>query len=121
MDQRVAALFDREHIFLRALLPFSACRVTAARLYEEKGISPQSVIVFLIPYYVKAPDNFSAYAASEDYHLYAKMLSERLLSALSSLYPRHRFMTFADHSPIDERHAAVIAKWSDLQFRTGRK
>ena len=108
MKKSLKALFEEEHITHAALLPFSLCRVTHARLYERASLVAQSVIVFLIPYFVDTPDNFSAYAASEDYHLYVKELSARLLPRMEELFPGHRFLCYADHSPIDERHAAVI-------------
>ena len=109
VNASVAELFSAEGIRRVALLPFSACRVTNARLYEREGTPPRSVIVFLIPYFSVAPDNFSAYAAAEDYHFYAEGLYARLLRALKEQYPRGRFLGFADHSPIDERDAAVRA------------
>ncbi len=103
------ALFEEEHISLVASVPFSECRVTNARLYEDKHFVPKSAIVFLIPYFSVQPDNFSAYAAAEDYHFYAKELYARMSVRLQHLYPDGAFLCFADHSPIDEVAAAVRA------------
>lgn len=105
----LAALFKEEHIDCVASLPFSSCRITNARLYEKKGFAPQSVLVFLIPYFSVMPSNFSAYAAAEDYHAYAVALYERMHDKLTALYPEGDFLGFADHSPIDERDAAIRA------------
>ena len=108
MNESISLLFGEEKIDSFALLPFSACRVTRPYLYEKEGLVPQSAILFLMPYYTLTPENFSAYAAPRDYHLYIKALGKRLLARLEALYPKHRFFIFADHSPIDERHAAVL-------------
>jgi epoxyqueuosine reductase len=108
MRAEIKEIFHNEHISDLALLPFSACRVTLPRLYEDAGLSPLSVILFLMPYYVDAPTNFSAYAAAEDYHFFVKELSSRVLPRLKALYPEYRFLCFADHAPIDERHAALL-------------
>jgi len=106
--ETVKDIFAKEHIDSIALLPFSACRVTLPRLLEELSFVPKSVILFLMPYYVDTPKNFSAYAASEDYHFFVKELKDRLLPCLSDAFPSRSFAIFADHSPIDERHAAVL-------------
>ena len=109
VNEKIKALFFEEHITSVALLPFYECRVTNARLYERKGFVPQSVLVFLIPYYSVEPDNFSAYAAGEDYHFYAKELCARMHTRLKEAFPEGDFLGFADHSPIDERDAAIRA------------
>ena len=109
VNEKIKALFEEEHILRVSVLPLSACRVTNARLYEQKGFLPQSVLVFLIPYFSVAPDNFSAYAAAEDYHFYAKELYARMHTRLKEAFPEGDFLGFADHSPIDERDAAIRA------------
>lgn len=109
IKEELKALFGEEHITSVAHLPFSLCRVTNARLYEKHNFHPQSVILFLIPYFAAEPDNFSAYAAAEDYHFYAEELYARMTERLRALYPTGDFLGFADHSPIDERDAAIRA------------
>ena len=109
INEKAKALFGEEHITQIATLPFSLCRVTNAHLYEKHGFQPESVLVFLIPYYAVTPDNFSAYAAAEDYHFYAKGLFERLKQSLKQAFPDGDFFGFSDHSPIDERDAAIRA------------
>lgn len=110
LQKEFAALFAAEGIADTAALPLSECHVTLARLYEAvPGFAPQSVILFLMPYYAGTPENFSAYAAAEDYHLFIRALGERILPAMEKLLPGHMFRIYTDHSPIDERHAAVRA------------
>lgn len=109
ITEELKALFEEEHITSIAPLPFSLCRVTNARLYEKHDFHPQSVILFLIPYFSSEPDNFSVYAAAEDYHFYAEGLYARMNEKLRALYPTGDFLGFADHSPIDERDAAIRA------------
>lgn len=108
MHKDIETLFKAEGLDAFAVIPFSACRVTRPYLYEKKKLSPQSVITFLIPYYTVCPENFSAYAAPKDYHLYIRELAERLSLRLETLFRGYDFLMFTDHSPIDERHAAVL-------------
>ena len=70
---------------------------------------PRSVIVFLIPYYAGKTENLSVYAASLDYHLCIREISDRLVSLMKALYPENSFKAYGDHSPIDEVGAALIA------------
>jgi epoxyqueuosine reductase len=109
LNAEIKTLFEKEHIAHVSHLPFSACHVTKAHLYEKQAFLPQSVLIFLIPYFSVTPENFSSYAAAEDYHLYFEALSARLCAELKALYPEEGFIGFADHSPIDERDAAVRA------------
>lgn len=110
MKQRLTAVFEKEHIEKWAVLPLSECKITMPRLLErDENFAPKSVILFLIPYFFGFPKNLSAYAAAEDYHLFVSELYERLSPALTALYPDFRFRMYADHSPIDERLAAVRA------------
>lgn len=109
MEKDYRSLFLSEGIDSVALLPFSECKVTLSGLLEKEDFRPESAILFLIPYFGGFPENLSAYAAAEDYHLFVKALHEHLSPALASLFPGYRFRAYADHSPIDERHAAVRA------------
>lgn len=91
------------------ILPLSLCRVRLPHLLPafNNGQSPQSVICFLVPYYTGDGENLSAYAVSKDYHLYMKELFSRVCQKLSAHYAGESFVGYADHSPIDERHAAL--------------
>ncbi len=92
---------------------FANCRVINERLYSRHFAddAPKAVLSFLVPYYTGDSDdrNVSLYAVSRDYHIYFRELFERLK-------PLHggRAVGFADHSPIDEREAAVMAGLGDL-------
>ena len=108
MKETVAALFAAEGITEYGFLPMEATRLTYPALLSRGGdFTPASVLLFLVPYYTCPADNLSLYAVSRDYHLYMRTLGERLLAALSAAYPGAAFRLFSDHSPIDERHAAV--------------
>ena len=111
MLKTIKQLLRDEHIELAAALPLSATRITKPYLLEKCGITDGSAVCFAIPYYTAPRDvpNLSAYAYAEDYHFYVRELGERLCAKLSSLYPGNRFAVFADHSPIDERHAAALS------------
>lgn len=110
MKQALTLFFAEEKIEKWSFLPFDECHVTLPKLLEaDRGFSPKSAILFLIPYFGGFPENLSAYAAPEDYHLFVKVLWERLSPKLTARFPLYRFRMYVDHSPIDERHAAVRA------------
>lgn len=68
----------------------------------------RSVIIFLIPYFNGIKDgNISLYAVSRDYHLYCKMLEERVIPRLEKLTGTCAML--ADTSPIFETEAASLA------------
>lgn len=100
----IAEFLRGEGIFEFALLPYSDVKVydsgKEARAFD--GFSPRSVVVFLIPYYVKGEKtSISRYAHSRDYHLYIKELTTRAERVLDK-----EFKCFADTSPICEADAA---------------
>lgn len=109
----VAPLLAAEGLDCFGLIPLSACRVGRAYLLERQGISPNaegSVLMMALPYYTPAEGrNLSRYAIPPDYHHIAAALLARLISRLREAFPEGRFAGFADHSPIDERHAAALA------------
>lgn len=82
------------------------CRA-AARL--PKGA--KSIILFLMPYRVKAspPENICRYAAVPDYHAVAKKYFDAILPQLAVRFPENRFEAFTDNSPIPEVYAAARA------------
>ena len=97
-------------IALYAALPFSACRVTLPRLLERHpDFTPQTALIYLVPYYAGETENLSLYAAARDYHLFFSDFSQKLIAHISKAYPNSRSLAFSDHSPIDERDAAVRA------------
>lgn len=104
----LAHLFTEEKIDAYAVIPFSACKVTRKYLLERCGLVPQSAVLFLVPYYAGETENLSRYASACDYHLYMRELFARLTPVLAEK-TGYRYIGFADHSPIDERHAAALA------------
>ena len=109
MTERLECFFKEEGIEYYAVLDYAALRETKPHLIKKVGITPRSCIIFLIPYFSGIPDNFSAYAASRDYHLYVEEMTSRLIAILKEEYSGASFVGFGDHSPIDERHAAASA------------
>lgn len=110
MVEKIKELLKNEGIDLCVFLPLDKCVITKSYLLDKAGISSGFAAIFAIPYYTKACDsnrNISAYAVGRDYHLFVKELSARILPKLKSLYPDTPFALFADHSPIDERDAAI--------------
>lgn len=110
MREVVDAYLSREGITEYAFLPMSAVRLTYdALLVRDGAFAPESLLLYLVPYYTGEADNLSLYAVSRDYHRYMRALSAGLISALHAAYPGAEFRAFSDHSPIDERHAAAVA------------
>ena len=105
----VADIFKSLNIEYYAALSYSDCREINHGLVERRGIEPKSVLLYLIPYYVSTPKNLSVYAASRDYHTIIRNIGERVISALSEKFPENKFYSYGDHSPIDERSAALAA------------
>ena len=110
MLQAASAVLLGEGVTEYGILPISEVRVTYADLFVRDGdFAPKSVLVYAVPYYTGLGENLSAYAVSRDYHLYMRDLSARLISAVQAAHPQATLRAFADHSPIDERHAAARA------------
>ena len=110
MGDRITDLFAREGITQYAAIPFSACRVTFARLLErDPTFTPRTALLYLVPYYAGPTDNLSVYAAARDYHLFFKEFGEKLVEVLKTIFPDGGFRIFGDHSPIDECDAAAKA------------
>jgi len=105
--------FEKYKIDCFSTLSLEACKIQKPYLLERCGITDGSVIIMAIPYYTSAcrdPDrNLSAYAVAQDYHLFFKQLFDRLLPTLQTQFPKNKFAGFADHSPIDEIHAAAVS------------
>lgn len=109
----LSEILQKKHIDTFAPLPLCACKTVRPYLLERVGIEDGTVIMMAIPYHTPAATdparNLSAYAVSRDYHLFFKELFEELLPILQEQFPANRFAGFADHSPIDEIHAAASA------------
>ncbi len=108
--ETIHSFFAKNNIEYFATLPFSECVSTRPYLYaSHPGFTPQSALVFLVPYHAGAAENLSIYAAAPDYHCYMKDLLFALTNLLRKHYPHSCFLGFSDHSPIDERLAAAKA------------
>ena len=107
--KEIESFFEKEKIEYFSVLPYSFCRESAPEIMAREDFSPKSVIIFLVPYYTGVGVNISRYAISRDYHLAIKEISTGLIAALSSEFPEAHFRIYGDHSPIDERHAAISA------------
>ena len=108
----LSALLREEHIEVFAAMPLDRCRMTYPALLSRVLPEAKTVILFLIPYRTEEKGekrNISLYAVPKDYHLYCRALTTRLCGALHEAFPEGDFCGFADHSPIDERDAAVCA------------
>ena len=101
--------FESKKIEYFAVLPYSACREINPGIMEREGFAPQSVIVYLLPYYTGDAVNISRYAASLDYHLALRECADGLISVLSAVSPEAHFKGYGDHSPISEVSAALMA------------
>lgn len=102
-------LFLEEKIEFVSVIDYSDCREINPRLASRIPFKPQSVILFLLPYYTGETENISRYAASVDYHIIIKRISDKIIEKLKKIYPVSSFLPFGDHSPIDERTAAASA------------
>ncbi len=109
MEKLIKRFFENEKIEYFAALPYDALQVKRPYLTERKKITPKSAVLFLVPYYYEGGVNISSYAVARDYHIYISDVTERLSRALSFAYPKYKFIGFGDHSPIDERRAALMA------------
>ena len=111
----VRKILEAQGILVGAV-PLSECNVTRAYLLDRCGIekSGGAAIMLAVPYIVSDiaqsnKNNVSLYAVARDYHLFFEELSDTLLPRLQKDFPDSKFHVFADHSPIDERDAAVHA------------
>lgn len=113
MYRYITSLLSSEGIMLCRAIPLGRCKITKKYLLQNNGLtgSTGTVFIFAIPYVTRLDEkrNISLYAVSRDYHRYVSELSHRILPQLAEKYPEHRFCMFSDHSPIDERHAALAS------------
>lgn len=109
---RISSLLGDEKISLFSAIPLSACKMTRGYLLEREGISDGTVIICAVPYLTPrslGEHNISAYCASRDYHAFFSALWSSICDKLKNEFPNFKFAGFCDHSPIDERDAALRA------------
>ena len=99
--------FDSVRIDFFAVAKYEDLRVINERILKREDFSPKSAILFLLPYYTLTPKNISRYAASLDYHLIIREIGEGLIRVLREAFPDAKMKIYGDHSPIDEREAAL--------------
>ncbi len=95
-----------------AIIKYSDCEIINARLAENLGFTPRSVIIGTIPYYTHYCDeakSVSAYALAYDYHRLIKEIGESAVAESQRIFPDAHFRFFGDHSPIKEKKAAAKA------------
>ncbi len=92
-----------------AILAYSDVRETAPHIMKKSGLTPRSVLVFLLPYYGGEAVNLSRYAASLDYHIIIKEVTDKICKWLNENFQGSHSCGFGDRSPIDERHCALTA------------
>lgn len=107
----ISTLLNSEGIEYFACLPLSRCKVIKPYLLENNELDENAtVIMMLIPYKPsKELKNLTAYASVKDYHLFVDMLSSKIEELMQRKHPNAKYKVFADHSPIDEVHAACIS------------
>lgn len=112
MLEFIRTRLKRENIDCVSCIPLAECTQKRPYLLERASISQGSVIIFAVPYLTKhasGKKNISAYAVSQDYHIFFEDLFASLLDELRERFPNSRFAAFSDHSPIDEVEAAARA------------
>ena len=109
MKKEIENFFESEKIEYFAALDYSAVYEINRGLLERNSLDAKSLIIFLLPYYVGDAVNLSEYSASLDYHLIIGEITSKLIEVLRGIYPQNKFAGFGDHSPIDERGAALAA------------
>lgn len=111
MLEAIRALLAANGIEKTAPVRLDDCRIVKNYLLEREGITAGTAVIFAVPYYTTECDdparNISAYAVSADYHGFCRALFDQILPVLREKFPGYRFAGFTDHSPIDERDAAV--------------
>lgn len=108
MREEIENFFKENKIEYFSAVSYTDLYEISPEIMARENFTGRSVIVFLVPYYVSKPINLSIYAASLDYHLILREITDKLIALLSSLYPNNHFAGYGDHSPIDEVGAALI-------------
>ena len=109
MRDTVRKYLMEEGIEYFSVLEYSACRELRPHLISRAEIEARSVIIYLLPYFSEEGENISSYAVGIDYHLVTRRINSEITERLSQKFPNNKFIGFGDHSPIDERHAALIS------------
>ena len=84
-------LFFEEKIEYFSVLDYASCKEISQNIIQRESFTPRSVILFLVPYFVSVPQNLSIYAASLDYHIYIRDVTDRLIGKLKEIFPNANF------------------------------
>lgn len=108
LRREIDAFFASVGVEYHAVLSFSDLHHTREDIMAREDFCPRSVIMFLLPYYAGETENISRYAASLDYHMALDEINHGLSNVIHRILPECHTHGYGDHSPIDERHAALI-------------
>ena len=109
MERKLKEYFSSVNIEYFSVISYSHCIETNKRIIDRESFIPKSVIIYLLPYFSGYTENLSLYAASLDYHLAIAEINRGLSDLLKKNFHDSSVKGYGDHSPIDERHAALIA------------
>lgn len=109
MKSKIEKYFASLNIEYFDVLSYADCREINGRIINREGFVPKSVIIYLLPYYSGEAENLSVYASSLDYHIAISEINQGLEGILKEAFPNAKVKGYGDHSPIDERHAALGA------------
>lgn len=108
MKNKIREYFLSQNIEYFAVLSYDDCIEINKRIIDREGFEPRTAIIYLLPYYSGEGENLSRYATSIDYHLVIAEINRGLEAVLTDEFPGARVKGYGDHSPIAERHAALI-------------
>ena len=113
MHNLIAQTFEKHGIELYGAVPFAECVPANMRLYGQLKDRIKTTLIFAVPYKTALlPEDdhkMSSYARVYDYHKKFAPLFTELINDLSRVFPENYFAGYADHSPVNEKHAALIA------------
>lgn len=109
MERILKEAFEKLGVEYYSVIAYSDVREYRSDILERAELDPSAVIVYLLPYYVSTGKNLSVYSTSLDYHLILREISENVIDRLKLAFPQYEYRGFGDHSPIDERYAALIS------------
>ena len=107
MIKELDNFFQKRNIEYYAVLDYSQAREINPSIIGRESFTPRSIVLFLLPYYAGRAENLSVYAAARDYHIAIREVTSALIDELLRLYPEASAKGYGDHSPIDERDAAL--------------
>ena len=106
--ESIKKYFAQQNIEYFSILSYDNCREINKQIIDRQGFIPKSIVIYLIPYYAGESVNLSRYATSLDYHIAISEINAGLEQIIRQSFPDAKIKGYGDHSPIDERHAALI-------------